>query len=130
LSIYGGNVRTSKDTRGRSWFDLVPEMDFQVDSTVSYPGTIRAFHYHVHKTEWMFVAKGHYKFVLDNPLEVRYLSEGEVITIIPGRWHGYQNIGTEEGIVIEVANKKHSLENPDDQRMPYDKFDTWEKERK
>lgn len=123
-------MRQFKDTRGRSSFDIVPEAEWQMDSTVSYPGTIRAFHYHDHKTEWMFVAKGHYKFVLTDPLEVSYLSEGDVIKITPGRWHGYQNIGTEEGIVIEVANKKHSLENPDDQRMPYDQFDSWLKEKK
>lgn len=123
-------MRQSRDTRGRSWFDLVPEMKWQVDSTVSYPGTIRAFHYHDHKTEWMFVAKGNYKFVLTHPIKIVYLSEGEIIRIDPKRWHGYQNVGNEEGIVIEVADKKHSLENPDDKRMPYDKFDTWEKERK
>lgn len=123
-------MRTVKDTRGRSWFDLVPEMEYQVDSTVSYPNTIRAFHYHDFKTEWMFVVQGHYKFVLTNPLEVVYLSQGEVIKIIPGRWHGYQNIGTEEGIVIEIADKKHNLKNPDDKRKPYDEFDKWEKEKK
>lgn len=123
-------MRSSKDTRGRSWFDIVPEMEWQVDSTVSYPGTIRAFHYHEHKIEWMFVAQGHYKFVLSHPTEIYYLSQGDMIQIEPYRWHGYQNIGTEEGIVIEVANKKHDLENPDDARKPYDTFDTWEKEKK
>lgn len=123
-------MRSVKDTRGRSCFDIVPEAQWQMDSTVSYPGTIRAFHYHDFKTEWMFIAKGHYKFVLTNPMEVLYLSEGEMVKIIHGRWHGYQNIGTEEGIVIEVADKKHSLESPDDARKPYDEFDKWEKEKK
>lgn len=123
-------MRISKDTRGRSWFDLVPKMEYQVDSTVSYPGTVRAFHYHDHKVEWMFIAQGHYKFVLTDPMEVVYLSQGDIIKIIPGRWHGYQNIGTEEGIVIEIASKKHNMENPDDKREPYDKYDKWEKEKK
>ena len=123
-------MRTFKDTRGRSWFDIVPEMKWQIDSTVSYPGTIRAFHYHDYKTEWMIVVKGQYKFVLSHPLETIYLSEGEVIKIDPKRWHGYQNIGTEEGIVIEIADKKHNVDKPDDKRESYDKYNTWEKERK
>lgn len=123
-------MRTFKDTRGRSWFDLVEQCPWQVDSTVSYPGTIRAFHYHDHKTEWMFVAKGHYKFVLTDPDEVVYLSQGEIIEITPGRWHGYQNVGTGEGIVIELADHKHDVQNPDDKRKPYDTFDKWEKEKK
>jgi len=123
-------MRLSNDTRGRSWFDIVSEMEWQVDSTVSYPGTVRAFHYHDYKIEWMFVAQGHYKFVLTNPMEIVYLSQGDVIKIIPGRWHGYENIGTEEGIVIEVADKKHDIKNPDDKRKPYNEFDNWEKEKK
>ena len=123
-------MRMFKDTRGRSWFDIVKEMDGQVDITVSYPGTIRAFHYHEEKTEWMFVARGHYKFVLSDPLETVYLSQGEVITISPRRWHGYQNIGTDEGIVMEIADRKHNVDSPDDFRKPYDEFDKWQKEKK
>ena len=123
-------MRNFKDTRGRSWFNIVSEMDWQVDITVSYPGTIRAFHYHDHKTEWMFVVKGHFKFVLTNPIEMVYLSEGELVKIDPERWHGYQNIGTDEGIIMEIANRKHDLNSPDDKRKPYDTFDKWEKERK
>jgi dTDP-4-dehydrorhamnose 3,5-epimerase len=123
-------MRKFKDTRGRSWFDIVSEMDYQVDITYSYPGTVRAFHYHKKKIEWMFVIKGHYKFVLTNPKEILYLSEGEIIKINPKRWHGYQNLGTEEGLVMEIANKKHDVKNPDDYRKPYNKYDKWEKELK
>src|SRR3990167_6109889 len=123
-------MRTFKDTRGRSWFDIVKEMEGQVDITVSYPGTILAFHYHEAKTEWMFVVQGHYKFVLTDPLETVYLSQGEVIKIDPRRWHGYQNIGTDEGIVMEIADRKHNVDSPDDFRKPYNEFDKWEKEKK
>ena len=123
-------MRTFKDTRGRSWFDIVNKSPYQVDITYSYPDTIRAFHYHKKKTEWMFIVKGHFKFVLTNPKEVLFLSEGDVVEIKPKRWHGYQNVGWQDGIVMEVADQRHNLKNPDDYRKPYNAFDKWEKERK
>lgn len=123
-------MRTFKDTRGKSWFDIVPEMAMQVDVTVSYPDTIRAFHYHEHKVEWMFVVLGEFKFRLTAPDQVTYLSQGDVIKIMPGRWHGYQVLGDAVGIMMEVATSKHDLANPDDQRKPWDAFDNWEKEKK
>ena len=121
-------MRTFKDTRGKSWFDIVPEMGWQVDITLSYPGTIRAFHHHYHKTEWMFVILGEFKFVLTNPDEIVYLSQGECIRIDPERWHGYQAL--QFGIILEIATAKHDVDNPDDQRKPWNIFDDWEKERK
>lgn len=123
-------MRWFKDTRGKSFFDIVPEMDWQIDVTISYPGTVRAFHHHYHKIEWMFVVVGEFKFVLTNPDEIIYLSQGECIKINPGRWHGYQALAEQPGIVIEIATAKHDLANPDDQRKPWNEFDDWEKERK
>lgn len=123
-------MRTFKDTRGKSWFDLVPEMDWQVDTTVNYPGTIRAFHLHRKKTEWMFIVEGEYRFVLTDPDDFVYLSQGEIIKIDPGRWHGYQVLGEKPGIIIEIADAKHNLEKPDDEREAWNKFSDWEKEKK
>lgn len=123
-------MRIFKDTRGKSWFDIVPEMDWQVDVTVSYPGTVRAFHHHYGKTEWMFVVVGEFKFVLTDPDETVFLSQGEVVRIDPERWHGYQALGDQPGIMMEISTAKHDLANPDDQRKPWDTFDDWEKERK
>lgn len=123
-------MRTFKDTRGKSWFDLLPELAGQIDITVSYPGTIRAFHLHKQKTEWLFAVEGEFKVVLDAPNQVVYLSQGEIIMIEPGRWHGYQVLGGEEGIMMEYADYKHDLKNPDDFRRRFDEFDKWEKEKK
>jgi len=123
-------MRTFRDTRGKSWFDIVSQADWQIDVTVSYPGTIRAFHHHYHKIEWMFVILGEFKFVLTDPDEIVFLSQGDVIRIDPGRWHGYQALGGQSGIMLEVATAKHSLTDPDDQRKPWNTFDSWEKARK
>lgn len=134
-------MRTFKDTRGKSWFDIVPETKGQIDITISYPGTVRAFHYHKEKTEWMFVVQGEYKFVLiteekltvENGYEnkeIVYLSQGDVIKIKPGAWHGYQVLGNQPGIIMEYASHKHDLKEPDDYRKPWNTYDDWEREKK
>lgn len=123
-------MRTFKDTRGKSWYDIIPDMNGQLDVTINYPGTIRAFHWHAEKIEWMFVASGEVKFVLTDPHEEIFASQGDMVKIEPGRWHGYQALGEKEAIVIEVADKKHDLVAPDDERKPYNEFNTWEKEKK
>lgn len=123
-------MRSYKDTRGKSWYDIISEVNGQIDITVNYPGTIRAFHWHDKKTEWMFVVTGEVKFVLTDPKEVIYASQGECVKIDPHRWHGYQVLGDKEAIVLEYADKKHDVDNPDDERKPYQTFDLWEKERK
>ena len=121
-------MRTFKDYRGRSWFDILPHLDGQIDITVNYPGTIRAFHCHHVKTEYMFVVRGEFKFVLSDPLETIYASAGDVVEITPRRWHGYQYLGSDEGIVMEYGTHKHDLTSPDDDRLPYQQFDDWTKE--
>ena len=123
-------MRVFRDTRGKSWFDIVPEMDWQVDITTNYPGTVRGFHHHFHKIEWMFVVLGEFKFVLTNPDEIVFLSQGDCLKIDPERWHGYQALGEQFGIMMEISTAKHDLENPDDQRMPWNAFNNWEKEKK
>ena len=123
-------MRTFKDTRGRSWFDIVPEMVGQIDITANYPGTIRGFHSHDFKTEWFFAITGNFKLVLTDPDEIIYMSAGDCVRIEPGRWHGYQVLGIEESIMLEYSTHKHNLKNPDDKKKPYNAFDKWEKEKK
>lgn len=123
-------MRQFKDTRGKSWFDIVEDLPGQIDITVNYPGTIRAFHRHQRKIEWMFVVQGEFKFHLTNPDEVIYVSQGEKVMIDVNRWHGYQALGEKEGIMLEYGLEKHNVENPDDEREVYNKFDDWVKEKK
>lgn len=122
-------MRLFKDTRGKSWFDIIEDLPGQIDVTISYPGTIRGFHLHKEKVEYLYAIEGEFKVVLTDPNEVVYLSQGEKIRIEPGRWHGYQVLD-EKGIMMEYATHKHNVENPDDFRKPWDEFDHWEKEKK
>lgn len=123
-------MRIFKDTRGKSWFDLVPEMAGQIDITYNYPGTIRGFHCHEYKTEIFFAVTGEFKLVLTNPDEIVYMSQGDALKIAPNRWHGYQVLGDKPAIMFEWSSLKFNLDKPDDKRKPYDAFDKWQKERK
>jgi dTDP-4-dehydrorhamnose 3,5-epimerase len=128
-------MRIFKDTRGKSWFDIIGETG-QVDITITYPEAIRAFHYHERKYEIFFVIEGEYKIVVyDTQASIKkktvtYLSQGDSIRIEPYTWHGYQVLGEKRGIIMEYSSERHNLNNPDDQRKPYNEFDNWEKEKK
>lgn len=123
-------MRTNKDTRGQSHFDVFEKQEGQTDVSYNFPEVIRAFHLHKKKDEWWFCIKGKFKVVLNNPLETHYLSSGDKIFIAKDRWHGFQVLGSEPAIMLEYCDKKHDLENPDDCRKPYNEFDGWEIERK
>ena len=122
-------MRVNRDTRGRSYYNIVDQVG-QTDVSINYPGVIRAFHQHLQKEEIWFFIQGHFKVVLTDPLEVLYLGEGEQVLIERGRWHGFQVLGHEMGIMIEYSKEKFNVETPDDFRKPYDEFDKWEIEKK
>lgn len=123
-------MRINKDTRGRSYYDIFTEEKGQTDLSINYPGTIRGFHMHKTTDEWWFAVSGQFKVVLTNPKEIIYMSEGDLIQIDKGRWHGFQVLGNEIGIMLEHTEKKYNVENPDDFKKPWNTFDKWEIERK
>lgn len=123
-------MRTFKDTRGRCWYDIMPLEKSQVDIQLNYPGTIRGFHYHERHDDWFFLVAGNIKLVLTHPDEIIYMTQGDLIEIKAGRWHGHQTLGGEPSIIMEYATEKHNLKNPDDKREPYDTYDDWEIEKK
>jgi dTDP-4-dehydrorhamnose 3,5-epimerase-like enzyme len=123
-------MRVNKDTRGKSYFDIFAAQKGQTDLSYNHPGTIRAFHQHQYKEEYWLCVKGEFKVVLSDPIETIYLSPGELCEIKRGRWHGFQVLGSTEGIMVEHTTAKHDMDNLDDYRKPYDAFDNWEIERK
>jgi dTDP-4-dehydrorhamnose 3,5-epimerase len=123
-------MRSNKDTRGRSYYDVFETVNGQIDLSHNYPGVIRGFHLHRHKDETWVCIKGNFKVVLSDPVEKFYLSEGETVFIKRGRWHGFQVLGNEEAIMLEYTTEKHDMNNLDDEREVYDKFDKWEIEKK
>lgn len=58
-------MRTFKDDRSRSYNDVCPLVDKgDINATVLYPGTIKAFHRHAKQDDYWFVLRGNIRAVL------------------------------------------------------------------
>jgi len=106
-----------------------PAETTQVSAALSYPGTIKAFHFHQHQTDLWVPASGMFQialvdlrpdsstFGLRNTLYAGSLKPWQLL-IPPGVGHGYKVIGEGPGMLVYVTNR---LYNPQDEgRIPYD----------
>lgn len=100
----------------------------QVSTALSYPGTIKAFHFHLHQHDCWNPAVGMFQvalvdlrpdsrtFGLRNTLYVGALRPWQIL-IPPGVGHGYKVIGTEPGVLVYVTDR---IYNPKDEgRIAY-----------
>lgn len=105
-----------------------PAESTQVSAALSYPGTIKAFHYHLHQTDLWVPATGMFQVTLvdlrpesrtfgrKNTMYVGALKPWQFL-IPPGVGHGYKIIGEQPGILVYVTNR---LYNPKDEgRIAY-----------
>lgn len=105
-----------------------PAETTQVSTALSYPGTIKAFHYHLHQTDLWVPATGMFQVTLvdlrpesrtfgrKNTMYVGALKPWQVL-IPPGVGHGYKVIGEQPAILVYVTNR---LYNPKDEgRVAY-----------
>ena len=106
-----------------------PSATTQVSAALSFPGTIKAFHYHLHQTDCWTPARGMLQvalvdlrvdsptFGLRNTMYVGTLRPWRVL-IPPGVGHGYKVIGPGEAMLVYLTDR---LYNPQDEgRIPYD----------
>lgn len=102
----------------------------QMYMTTNYPGVIKAWHYHKIQTDNVACVSGMLKLVVfddrkDSPTkgEIAEFFIGEhnpsLITIPPGIYHGWKNIGEHECIVVSAPTEAYNYENPDEYRLPY-----------
>jgi dTDP-4-dehydrorhamnose 3,5-epimerase len=100
----------------------------QVSAALSYPGTIKAFHFHKHQTDLWVPAAGMLQvtlvdlrpgsptFGLKNTMYVGTLRPWQIL-IPPGVGHGYKVIGEAPAMLVYVTNR---IYNPADEgRIPY-----------
>jgi len=100
----------------------------QVSAALNYPGSIKAFHFHLHQTDFWVPAQGMLQVVLvdlrqgsptfglRNTLYVGQLRPWQIL-IPPGVGHGYKVIGSDPSMLIYVTDR---LYNPKDEgRIPY-----------
>lgn len=105
-----------------------PVESTQVSAALSYPGTIKAFHFHRHQTDLWVPAHGMFQIALvdlrpnsptyglKNTLYAGALKPWQ-IRIPPGVGHGYKVIGESAAILVYVTDR---LYNPQDEgRIPY-----------
>jgi dTDP-4-dehydrorhamnose 3,5-epimerase len=110
-------------------FDPANGSRIQVSFTVSYPGVIKAIHYHFEQTDlWAPLSGMLQVFLYDlressptcgrlNTLHVGSLRPWKV-RIPPGIAHGYKVVGTESSLLVYAMNRVY---NPQDEgRIPFD----------
>jgi dTDP-4-dehydrorhamnose 3,5-epimerase len=101
----------------------------QVSAALSYPGTIKAFHYHLEQTDFWVPVQGTFQVALAdlrpdsatfgrrNTFYVGVLRPWQIL-IPPGVAHGYKVIGEDPGMLVYVTDRHY---NPKDEgRIPYD----------
>lgn len=100
-----------------------PASSTQVSAALSYPGAIKAFHYHLRQNDCWVPAMGMLQVALvdlrrgsatfgaRNTLYVGVLRPWQLL-IPPGVGHGYKVIGTEPALLLYVTDRFH---NPDDE---------------
>ena len=105
-----------------------PTASTQVSAAISYPGTIKAFHFHRHQTDCWVPVQGMFQVALvdlrkhspsfgaRNTLYLGTLRPWQLL-IPPGVAHGYKVIGNEPGLLVYVTDRFY---NPQDEgRIPY-----------
>ena len=108
--------------------DFAPETT-QVSAALSYPGTVKAFHFHRHQTDLWAPASGMFQvalvdlredsptFGLKNTIYLGALKTWQVL-IPPGVGHGYKVIGEAAAMLVYVTDR---LYDPQDEgRIAYD----------
>jgi dTDP-4-dehydrorhamnose 3,5-epimerase len=105
-----------------------PKESTQVSAALSYPGTIKAFHFHRHQTDYWVPVQGVFQVALvdlrkqspsfgaRNTLYVGTLRPWQIL-IPPGVAHGYKVIGRDAGMLVYVTDRFY---NPKDEgRIAY-----------
>jgi dTDP-4-dehydrorhamnose 3,5-epimerase len=105
-----------------------PAESTQVSTALSYPGTIKAFHFHRRQTDYWCPAAGMLQvalvdlragsttFGLRNTLYVGTLRPWQLL-IPPGVGHGYKVIGEQAALLVYVTNRFY--DPSDEGRIPY-----------
>ena len=96
-----------------------------------YPGALGAWSCHAQNTDRLFVNQGNIKIVLYDAREgsktfgtLNEIHTGDarpsLIVLPPGVWHGLQNLGTQEALILNMPTNPYKYDDPDHYRLPYD----------
>ena len=96
-----------------------------------FPGAIGAWSCHKKSIDRLFVNQGHLKVVLydgreESPThgrinEIHVGDARPALMVLPaGVWHGLQNLGASEALVLNLPTQAYDYADPDHWRPPYD----------
>jgi dTDP-4-dehydrorhamnose 3,5-epimerase len=96
-----------------------------------FPGAIGAWSCHMKSVDRLFVNQGHLKVVLfdgreESPtfgrvVELHVGDARPAFLVLPtGIWHGLQNLGSSDALVLNYPTEAYDYEDPDHWRLPYD----------
>lgn len=102
----------------------------QISWSTSFPGVIKAFHYHQKQDDIWFFPSGNVQVVLHDlrgnsstkgQTEIYYMGEDNpIILLIPkGVAHGYRVLGEKSATVIYCTTKSYDPTNPDEKRISW-----------
>lgn len=103
----------------------------QATFTKTYPGVIKAFHWHKEQSDIWFVVSGNAQVVLydlrdfsstEGETQVVYMGEGNRLALLipPGVAHGYRVLGSKPVGLFYLTNQVYDPENSDEERMSFD----------
>jgi dTDP-4-dehydrorhamnose 3,5-epimerase len=103
----------------------------QTTYTVTYPDTIKAFHWHRRQDDLWFVAAGMAQVVLHDlradsrtrsQTDVHYLGDQnrQLLVIPSGVAHGYRVLGAEPVLLVYHTTEPYNPSDPDEERLPFD----------
>jgi dTDP-4-dehydrorhamnose 3,5-epimerase len=96
-----------------------------------YPGAIGAWSCHTRSVDRLFVNQGHLKLVLFDDrdgsptrgqlMELHAGDARPAFVIVPiGVWHGLQNLGTSDALMLNFPTNAYDYADPDHYRLPWD----------
>lgn len=102
----------------------------QASWSMSYPGVIKAFHYHKKQDDLSFFPSGNAQVVLHDlreesttsgETEVYYMGEeNQILLLIPkGVAHGYRVLGDKPAVIIYFTTESYNAEDPDEMRIKW-----------
>ncbi|MCS1351121.1 dTDP-4-dehydrorhamnose 3,5-epimerase family protein [Mechercharimyces sp. CAU 1602] len=103
----------------------------QASASMSYPGVIKAFHYHERQDDLWYFSSGNAQVVLydlrtHSPTEgetnVFYLGEENPCTVLipKGVAHGYRVLGNKPATILYFTTRSYNRTCPDEHRIPWD----------
>ena len=103
----------------------------QASMSMTYPGVIKAFHYHDRQDDLWFFPVGSAQVVLcdfrqdsstKGKTQVVYMGDDNpLLLLIPkGVAHGYRTLGYKPAIIIYFTTESYNPSDPDEKRLPHD----------